>query len=115
MKPSLLFVCGKNERRSPTAEKIFNTDPRFSVRSAGVSPKAVHQISIKDIEWADLILCMEDKHKDRIKLQFSQIELPPIEVLEIPDEYVFMNQELIEVLRIKVEALLPQFFSVSFR
>lgn len=36
--PSLtkvLFVCGRNQRRSPTAERIFRDDPRMSVRSAG--------------------------------------------------------------------------------
>jgi protein-tyrosine-phosphatase len=32
----VLLVCGRNLRRSPTAEMLFRKDPRVSVRSAGV-------------------------------------------------------------------------------
>ena len=99
----ILFICGKNRWRSPTAEKIYRSDPRVQVRSAGVSSGANHQLSQKDIEWCDLILVMEQKHKKYIHERFRSLELPPIFSLEIPDEYQFMDQELIELIKAGTE------------
>jgi predicted protein tyrosine phosphatase len=62
VKHHVLFVCGRNQWRSPTAERLYRADPRVEVRSAGVSPKSRHQISRSDIEWADLILVMEGNY-----------------------------------------------------
>lgn len=105
-KPKLLFVCTYNQWRSLTAELIFKNDPRFEVRSAGTSPNAKHIISGKDIRWADHILCMENKHQEVIKQKFArQQQLPPITVLEIDSGYRFMDPELIEILKLKVDQL----------
>lgn len=106
MKKRLLFVCAQNQWRSPTAEEVFAVDARFETKSAGVSSSAVHRISEKDLNWADLILCMEDDHKKRIKQLFPHSQLPPIEVLDIPDEYEYMDDELIEILKEKVSGII---------
>lgn len=74
---NILVVCSQNERRSLTAEKIYRGDPRFSLRSAGVNPKARHFVSVKDIEWADLILYMEKEQWKMIREKFFNLELPP--------------------------------------
>ena len=34
-KPHVLFVCGRNQWRSPTAARIYANDQRIEVRSAG--------------------------------------------------------------------------------
>jgi predicted protein tyrosine phosphatase len=72
MKPRILFVCGKNQWRSPTAVAIYKSDQRIEVRSAGVSSKSKKRISTADIEWADLILVMEKEYKSRIIEKFSE-------------------------------------------
>ncbi len=102
-KPKILFVCGRNKWRSPTAEKIYRNDPRIEVRSAGTSEKSPHQISSSDLLWADLILVMENKHKERITRAFRDSQFLTIKSLDIPDEYGFMDEELIELIKSSVE------------
>jgi predicted protein tyrosine phosphatase len=102
-KPHILFVCGKNKWRSPTAERIYKDDERIEVRSAGMSGKSKHTISNDDIEWADLILVMESGYKSRILGLFRDLSLPKIENLDIPDEYQYMDDELIELIENRVE------------
>ena len=36
----LLFVCGRNRLRSPTAERVFAAVPGVEAESAGVAPDA---------------------------------------------------------------------------
>jgi predicted protein tyrosine phosphatase len=102
-KPHILFVCGRNQWRSPTAERLYRNDARVAVRSAGVSQKSPHPISSADIAWADLILVMEEKYAAAIRERFRRSRLPPIKSLDIPDEYQFMDEELIELIRSGVE------------
>lgn len=104
---NVLFVCSRNQWRSPTAERIFRKHPVIVARSAGTSANARHRISSDDVRWADAIMVMEDKHRDRIVAEFTRLlEHTPIHVLDIPDDYAFMARELIEVLEQTVEPLL---------
>lgn len=104
---NLLFICSKNQWRSPTAEQIYRKQPNVSVRSAGTSPNARHTVSIKDIQWADVIMVMEEMHKSRLKAEFNRVlEYKPIHVLDIPDEYQYMDAELIELLTQSVDSIL---------
>jgi predicted protein tyrosine phosphatase len=102
-KPKILFVCGRNKRRSPTAQNIYRNDPRVEVRSAGAAETSPHMISNADILWADLILVMESKYKGRISRLFQDVNLPEIKSLDIPDEYEYMDEELVELIRSGVE------------
>jgi predicted protein tyrosine phosphatase len=104
---NILFICSRNQWRSPTAEKIYSKDNRVNVRSAGTSPSARKTVNVKDIEWAELIFVMEHKHKERLKSTFSrQLQYKKIIVLDIPDEYKYMDGELVEILRCSVELYL---------
>lgn len=103
LKPHILFVCGRNQWRSPTAERIYQNDMRIFVRSAGISEQSPHRISAADIAWADLILVMEERYAQAIRTQFRRSMLPLIKSLDIPDEYGFMDAELIELIRSGVE------------
>jgi predicted protein tyrosine phosphatase len=106
-KRNVLFVCSRNQWRSPTAEAVWRKHPAISVRSAGTSSAARRKVSIEDIRWADVIFVMEEKHKSRLHAEFtSTIERKPLYVLDIPDEYKFMDPELIELLQESVAALL---------
>ena len=97
---NVLFVCSRNQWRSPTAERVFATDPALSVRSAGTSPRAKRTVSESDIRWADHIVVMERKHRDRLKASFPRgMQHKRVHVLEIADEYQFMDPELVELLK----------------
>ena len=104
---NILFICSRNQWRSPTAEKVWSKHPGISVRSAGTSPRARKTVAAQDIQWADTIFAMEQKHKDRLKAEFTKLlNYKPIHVLDIPDEYKFMDAELVELLQHSVGAYL---------
>lgn len=103
----VLFICSKNQWRSPTAEAIWRKHPELAVRSAGTSSTARRKVSVEDIRWADVIFVMEEKHKSRLLAEFTTtVERKPLHVLDIPDEYKYMDAELVELLRETVTPLL---------
>ena len=102
----VLFVCGRNRMRSPTAERMYRDDARIQARSAGTGGSSPHQISIADVEWADLILVMEEEYRAWIKQNFRAMRLPPIKCLDIPDVYRYMDAKLVELIRESVEPLI---------
>ncbi len=102
----LLFVCSMNQWRSPTGEAIYRKVDGVSARSGGTSKAAKKRVTIKDIGWADIILVMEEKHKSRLTAEYRQnIRYKTIHVLDIPDNYRFMDEELLEIIREKVDTL----------
>lgn len=104
---NVLFVCSRNQWRSPTAERVFRGHPRMAVRSAGTSPNARRTIGEADLRWADVVMVMESRHRDRIRAAFPQLgEGVRIHVLEIPDDDRFMEPELVDILESMVPALL---------
>jgi predicted protein tyrosine phosphatase len=104
---NVLFVCSRNQWRSPTAQWVFRNEPGLSVRSGGTSPRAKRTISVGDIRWADVILVMESKHKSRLRSSFRRsLGGTPIHVLDIADDYGYKDPELIAVLHTVVPAVL---------
>ncbi|PWQ94485.1 low molecular weight protein tyrosine phosphatase family protein [Leucothrix arctica] len=102
----ILFLCSQNKLRSPTAESIFCNKEDWDVRSAGLNAGANVCISIEDVEWADYIFVMEQTHKKKLQKKFrEQIKNQSIICLSIPDNYDYMEEELIRILKAKV----PQF------
>ena len=103
----ILFVCSKNQWRSPTAERVFRTEPGLAVRSAGTARSARRTINVADIRWADLILVMEDKHRARLRAQFrDEVRYKAVHVLDIPDLYRYMDPDLVALLQAKVPPLI---------
>ncbi|PJJ79744.1 low molecular weight protein tyrosine phosphatase family protein [Mucilaginibacter auburnensis] len=109
-RPNILVICGKNKRRSRTAEFIFKNDDRFNIRSAGLSPKSDRRLTENDLIWADLILVMETEHRSRLKQTYAATTNALVEVLHVPDEYEFMDEELIEILQTKIDDLFHRYF-----
>ncbi len=105
-RPTILVICGKNKKRSRTAEHLFNNDGRFAIRSVGLSPKSERKLSENDLHWAELVLVMETDHRAKIRELYRHMELLTIEVLHIPDEYEFMDSELVDILTDKVNGAL---------
>ena len=104
---NILFICSKNQWRSPTAEQVWRRHPGLSVRSAGTSPNARHPVSEKDLAWADVVFAMEEKHKSRLLADYRDVlEGKAIHVLDIPDDYRYMDPELVEQLQTSVGEIL---------
>lgn len=104
---NLLFICSRNQWRSPTAEKVFQKRQGFSVKSAGTEAGARIKVTATLLKWADIIFVMEKKHKERLLQKFeSDLKDKRIEILEIEDEYKFMDEELIEILESSVDPIL---------
>ncbi len=95
----LLFICSKNRWRSLTAEKVFQGINGYEVKSAGTEEKARIKVTGGHIGWADLIFVMEKKHVRRLQEKFrDSLDNKKIVCLNIPDDYQFMDRELIEIL-----------------
>jgi predicted protein tyrosine phosphatase len=95
---NLLFICSKNQWRSPTAEGLFRNHPLHKASSAGTSDKARVWVNQKMIDRADVVFVMEQKHKEILKQRFNIIGKQLI-VLHIEDNYQFNDPELISILR----------------
>ena len=107
-KTKLLFVCSRNQWRSPTAEALFKDHLHYAARSAGTENGARSKITAGHLGWADMIFCMERKHADRLREKFSaELAGKPLIVLRIPDDYGFMDPGLVELLRTGLDAYLP--------
>jgi predicted protein tyrosine phosphatase len=107
-----LFVCSRNRWRSPTAEQIWRDSDRVDVRARGTSPKAKRVITEDDVRWADVILVMEQRHRVQVLDRFRDlIDRDHVHVLDIPDEYQFMDPELVEELRERAGCILERMSS----
>ncbi|QBY10262.1 phosphotyrosine protein phosphatase [Deinococcus metallilatus] len=100
----VLFVCTQNKLRSPTAETLFREHPGWQVASAGTARDAEISLTRDLLEWADVAVCMEKRHRDWIRAKLGGV-LPDARLLTlgIPDEYGFMDPELVTLL----ERLVP--------
>ncbi|MFB2538174.1 MULTISPECIES: low molecular weight protein tyrosine phosphatase family protein [unclassified Acinetobacter] len=104
---NFLFICSKNQWRSPTAERIFKDYANLNTRSAGTSRQAKKPVSANDIVWADKIFVMEHKHKQQIQAMFRQeLKFKETIVLDISDDYHYMDAELIEILQQSMQGYL---------
>ena len=103
---NLLFVCSQNRLRSPTAERVFSEYPGVSAISAGTNAGAPTPVSGDLIEWADIILVMEKSHRNRVAKKFrAQLKGKRLMVLDIPDEFEYMQPELVNLLKARVGRL----------
>jgi len=104
---NVLFVCSRNKWRSLTAETIYKNNSGINVKSAGTENAARIVINSKMITWADLIFVMEKHHKEKLLLKFPQeTRNATIIILEIADNYKYMDPELIEEIKVSVSGYL---------
>jgi predicted protein tyrosine phosphatase len=104
----ILFVCSRNKRRSLTAETIFKGEPAWEVRSAGTEESARIKVTAGHLGWADAIVVMEKRHKERLQQKYpEELAAKPCVCLFISDDYEFMDSALIEILREKMREHFP--------
>ncbi|MCC9168348.1 low molecular weight protein tyrosine phosphatase family protein [Pontibacter harenae] len=100
---NILFICSRNKQRSLTAEAIFKNNGLHIVRSAGTEPSARVKVTEKQLYWADVVFVMEKRHKQRLTEKFAlATQETEIIMLDIPDDYPYMDAELIQILKASV-------------
>lgn len=103
----VLFVCSQNKLRSPTAEEVFAGYRGVSTDSAGTNRGAVSELTEEHILAADLIFVMEKTHREKVMRKFGHlIKHQRLICLDIPDNYGFMEEALITLLKRKVTPFL---------
>jgi predicted protein tyrosine phosphatase len=106
----VLFICSRNQWRSPTAEHLFRRHPALAVRSAGTSASARRRVSAQDLAWADCVLVMEPRHKARLLADHAEaMQGKRVEVLDIPDDYRYLDPDLVALL----EAVVPPLLGIA--
>jgi len=98
-----LFICTQNRLRSPTAEQVFATWPGIETDSAGVGNDADVPLAPEQLAWAEIVFVMEKAHRNRLSAKFRRhLNGKRIVCLDIPDDYDYMQPELVRLLEKKV-------------
>lgn len=96
---NVLFICSRNKLRSPTAEAVFAALPGIETDSAGLAEDANCPLATDQLDWADIVCVMEKRHRTLLARRFSRHLLgKKVVCLDIPDNYDFMQPELIQLL-----------------
>jgi len=104
-----LFICSQNRLRSPTAEQVFSAWSGVETDSAGLGTDATMPLSTEQIEWATIIFVMEKTHQNKLKAKFkAHLNGKRVICLDIPDDYDYMQPELVKLLTAKVGRFLLQ-------
>jgi predicted protein tyrosine phosphatase len=104
---NLLFICEKNVMRSRTAESVYSENNIHRAKSAGIAKSSGVRINSGLLHWADIIFVMEAEQKEFLINYFpSDIGHREIVILDIHDYYYFMEPELIELIKSKVDPYL---------
>lgn len=99
----LLFICSANRLRSPTAEQVFSEYPQVEAYSAGLSHDAVDPLTAEHLEGIDIVFVMEKAHRNKLSKKFkAHLKSARVICLNIPDEFEFMQPELIAMLKARV-------------
>ena len=71
--------------------------------SAGLAHDAEGPCSAELVEWADIIFVMERAHRAKLQRRFrAHLKRARVVCLDIPDDYAFMQPELVALLEKRV-------------
>ena len=109
----VLFVCSQNKLRSPTAEQVFASYTGIECASAGTNNDAENPLTAELVDWAQVIVVMEKQHRVKVSTRFRKhLAGKRIVCLDIPDNYAFMQAELVGLLEARAARFLPRQLSV---
>ena len=108
---NVLFICSQNKLRSPTAEHVFAKWPNVETDSAGLNAGADVELSPEQIAWVKkIIFVMEKKQWTKLSSRFRKhLNGKKIICLDIPDDYDYMQAELVTLLEAKAGQFLRCF------
>jgi predicted protein tyrosine phosphatase len=99
---NILFICNQGKNRSKTAAEVLSG--RFTTASAGLYGDA--PVTETQLDQADLIVVMEEKHREEIARRFPALYLQKrILVLGILDIYRYGQPELVRLLKAEMSGL----------
>ena len=99
----LLFICSANKLRSPTAEQVFSEYPDIEATSAGLNHDAADPLTAEHLEDIDIVFVMERTHRTKLSKTFRpHLKSARVICLNIPDEFEYMQPELITLLKARV-------------
>ena len=105
---TVLFVCSQHKLRSPTAEQVFSRREYLEVVSAGTNHDAENPLTAELVSWADLIFVVEKAHRSKLQRRFrAALAGKRVVCLDVPDNFAFMQPELVQLLETKVSRHLP--------
>jgi len=85
---------------------VFADWPGLETASAGLNQDAEEVLTTELVEWADVIFVMEKAHRSKLQRRFkANLKRARVICLGIPDDYEFMDPDLIRLLKARV----PQF------
>lgn len=97
---NILFVCSLGRHRSKTAAHCLKTYEN-KLDYAGIDLEAADvPLTDEQVEKSDLIIFMEQEHKQKFDKLYPSSN-KKIKILDIPDEFEYMNDMLVHKLRIK--------------
>lgn len=105
---NVLFICSRNQWRSPTAEALYRQYPGITARSAGTSPSARIRVSERLLAWANMVFVMEKRHGQILRERFGHmLGDKTVICLDIPDDYQFMDEDLVATLKDRLRPHIP--------
>jgi predicted protein tyrosine phosphatase len=105
-------LFAEETKKEAVQQNIFKNDSRFKIRSAGLSPKSERKITENDILWSDLIFVMETNQRNMINEVYGHINIPKTVSLEIPDDYEYLDEELIALLEDRMNDSIKSIYSL---
>jgi predicted protein tyrosine phosphatase len=90
---------------------VFGSWPGLETASAGLAPDAEEMVTADHLEWADIIFVMERAHRAKLQRRFkaqlkrarvTHLKRARVICLDIPDDYDFMQPELVALLEQRV-------------
>ena len=110
MAKNVLFICSQNRLRSPTGEQVFANWAGVETSSAGLNHDAENPVTPELLQWADIVFVMERAHRSKLSAKFRpHLNGKRVICLEIPDEYEYMEESLVQLLKAKVPRHLPSY------
>lgn len=105
----VLFVCSAGVLRSPTASIHFAKTRGWNTRAVGDNEEfALIPVSEALMHWADVVFVMTTDQRIHLKHTFNESLWNKIFVMNIHDDFEFMNEELIQFLEASMEHLTPE-------
>ncbi len=104
-----LFVCSAGILRSPTAALHFAKTKGWNTRAVGDNEEfALIPVSEALMVWADLVFVMSTDQRIHLKQKFGQSFEGKIFVMNIEDDFGFMDEQLVGFLDASMEHLTPE-------
>jgi len=104
-----LFVCSAGILRSPTAALHFAKTKGWNTRAVGDNQEfALIPVSEALMRWADIVFVMTADQRFHLKTDFGESLNEKVFILNIEDDFAFMEPDLVKYLDASMEHLMPE-------